>query len=98
MLIESNGLKNPGKSGCWFCPFQRISQWQRLRRKHPDLFCKAIKMEESQNAGRKERGKDKAFYFRKDVPLRDLVGEEITNQLALPGMEDLEYPPCQCGL
>jgi len=97
-LIESKGLKNPGKSGCWFCPFQRTSQWRRLRRKHPELFCKAIQMEENQNIGRIERGKEKPFFFREGTPLRMLIGEDILNQKALPGMEDLEYPPCQCGL
>jgi 3'-phosphoadenosine 5'-phosphosulfate sulfotransferase (PAPS reductase)/FAD synthetase len=97
-LIEKAGLKNPGKSGCWFCPFQRIAQWRRLRRAHPELWCKAVSMETEQNKGRKERGKSKPFNFiREDLPLTKLIGNR-EKQKALPGMEELEYPPCQCDL
>ena len=98
-LIEQAGLRNPGKSGCWFCPFQRIGQWRKLRKTHPDLFCKAIQMEKVQNEGRRERGKNKPFNFvREDLPLTSLISVGRELQRALPGMEHIEYPPCQCGL
>ncbi|MBV5330383.1 MAG: hypothetical protein JZU65_22585, partial [Chlorobium sp.] len=44
-LISDAGLIVPPKSGCWFCPFQRKGQWTRLRREHPELYCKAQKLE-----------------------------------------------------
>lgn len=97
-LIKSAGLKDPGKSGCWFCPFQRISQWRRLRREHPDLFCTARKMEEGENVRRAEQGKAPYYTIRPDLPLSRLVSPSQLRQKALPGLEQLEYPPCQCGL
>lgn len=96
-LIDKAGLKVPPKSGCWFCPYQRVAQWKRLRRVYPDLFCKAQELEERNMAYRERKGK-KPFSLRNNGKmLRDLIGNEEF-QKALPGMEELEYPPCQCGL
>lgn len=93
-LIRDHGLPVPPKSGCWFCPFQRVGQWRLLRRKHPMLFCAAEKMEKEQNEYYAEVGKGPFYICGK--PLRSLIGSR-EKQKALPGMEDLEYPPCQCG-
>jgi hypothetical protein len=46
-LIKKNGLPVPKKSGCWFCPMQKKSQWQELRRKHPCLFKQAVDLEKA---------------------------------------------------
>ncbi len=92
-IIKDHGLPVPMKSGCWFCPFQKKSEWQRLRRVHPDLFCEAQKLEEAQNNNRKARGL--APIFLSSRPLHEHINEA---QAALPGMESMEYPPCQCGL
>lgn len=48
-LIKDYGLKVPMKSGCYFCPFQRKSQWHKLYKEHNDLFIKAIELEENGN-------------------------------------------------
>ena len=93
-LIADVGLKVPPKSGCWFCPYQRKAQWLNLRMKHPDLFCKAQKLEARNMAARERRGK-LPFSLRGDGRTLDKIINE--NQRALPGMEELEYPPCQCG-
>lgn len=94
-IIESAGVEIPPKSGCWFCPYQRMAQWKQLRMKHPDLFCKAQKLEERTRQARISRGKQ-PFSLRGDgVILGKLINDR---QFALPGMEDIEYPPCQCGL
>ena len=97
-IIKAAGLENPGKSGCWFCPFQRIGQWRRLRRDHPDLFCQAVKMEQGENERRAEQGKAPYYTIRENMPLSKLVGKSGESQRALPGLESMEYPPCQCGL
>jgi len=92
-LIKSHGLTVPPKSGCFICPFMRKQQWKAMRRTHPELFCKAQQLEQRNMDYRVRIGK-KAFSLRGDgVALGDLINE---NQAALPGMEDLEYPPCQC--
>lgn len=94
-MILSAGLVIPPKSGCWFCPFQRTQQWKKLRRTHPDLFCKAQKLEQRTMAYRTSKGKY-AFSLRGDgKTLREIINDK---QTALPGMEDLEFPPCNCEL
>jgi 3'-phosphoadenosine 5'-phosphosulfate sulfotransferase (PAPS reductase)/FAD synthetase len=54
-IIEATGLGLPeyykwrSRSGCYFCFYQQIGEWQRLKENHPDLFEKAKayeKMEE----------------------------------------------------
>lgn len=51
-ILEENGLGLPEyynwrtRSGCYFCFFQRKSEWVGLLEKHPDLFERAKKYEE----------------------------------------------------
>jgi hypothetical protein len=45
-IIRSAHLKIPPKSGCWFCPMQPKSSWWRLARHHPDLFWRAVAIDE----------------------------------------------------
>jgi 3'-phosphoadenosine 5'-phosphosulfate sulfotransferase (PAPS reductase)/FAD synthetase len=51
MLLESNGVGLPSyyewrsRSGCYFCFYQQIGEWQRLKKYHPDLFEKAKEYE-----------------------------------------------------
>ncbi len=40
-IIREHGLPVPMRSGCFICPFQRLSQWRHLRTVHPELYCKA---------------------------------------------------------
>ncbi len=43
-LLEASGIGLPdyyrwrSRSGCYFCFYQQIGEWQRLRSQHPDLF------------------------------------------------------------
>ena len=81
-IIKSHGLPVPVKSGCWFCPFQRVSEFKKLRRLHPDLFCKAVEIEK--NSGK--------------ILLKTKTLPEIINEPDTFIFEELSYPPCQCGL
>ncbi|WP_260291223.1 phosphoadenosine phosphosulfate reductase family protein [Sedimenticola hydrogenitrophicus] len=51
MLEESVGIpayyKWRSRSGCYFCFFQRQEEWLGLKRRHPDLFQKALEMEQN---------------------------------------------------
>ncbi|MFA5378176.1 MAG: phosphoadenosine phosphosulfate reductase family protein [Dehalococcoidia bacterium] len=89
-IIKDHGLPVPIKSGCWFCPYQRVSQWKLLRVKHPELFCKAKKLEERVKELRLSKGL-KPFFFNK-VPLDVLINEG--QSVMWPDMK----PPCSCGL
>jgi hypothetical protein len=45
-IIESAGLPVPVKSGCYFCPFNTLERWSELYRHHPELYQKALNLEE----------------------------------------------------
>jgi hypothetical protein len=44
-VIRAAGLPEPGKSRCWYCPFQGVKGFQRLASEHPDLFEKSLALE-----------------------------------------------------
>lgn len=45
-IIADAGLNIPVKSGCFFCPFQPKASWWRLGRHHPELFWRAVNIDE----------------------------------------------------
>lgn len=93
-IIKKHGLPIPMKSGCYICPFQRVIQWKELRRKHPELFCKAAQLEQRNIDYRIERGKKPIFLNQNSkASLRVIVQEDQT-----PVFEQDEYPPCRCAL
>lgn len=50
-ILEESGLGTPdyyrwrSRSGCYFCFYQQIGEWQRLKEEHPHLFDEAKKYE-----------------------------------------------------
>lgn len=89
-IIKNHGLPVPIKSGCWFCPFQRVGQWKKLRRIHPDLYCKAKHLEDQEIEARRKIGKGPLYLEKKPL---DKVVKESQDVI----FEDFK-PPCQCGL
>jgi 3'-phosphoadenosine 5'-phosphosulfate sulfotransferase (PAPS reductase)/FAD synthetase len=92
-IIKAHGLRVPIRSGCWFCPFQKRTEWRSLRREHPELFCKAVQLEKRSMAYRRSVGKKPMTLLPKGPDLLSLVQE---NQLPL--FPERAYPPCSCGL
>lgn len=92
-VIKDYGLPVPMKSGCYFCPFQRIKQWKKLRRVHPELFCNAQELEENEIRARKKIGKGPLLLASKTKRLAEVINEK---QRKLWQAD--EYPPCQCML
>jgi len=45
-IIKEEGLPLPGKSSCFFCPSMKKQEIRDLRKKHPDLFQRAVDMED----------------------------------------------------
>ena len=45
--IVQQGYPVPPKSGCYYCPFQRLDQWKNLRFNHPDLWQRAVELEKN---------------------------------------------------
>lgn len=58
-ILEDSGLGIPdyydwrSRSGCYFCFYQQIGEWQALLEKHPDLFAKAAFYEQPKADGRR---------------------------------------------
>jgi hypothetical protein len=46
-LIKSARLVVPVKSGCYFCPFNSVGRWKEIHALHPELYEKALALEES---------------------------------------------------
>jgi len=51
-LIAAAGLPIPVKSACWFCPASTKREIIWLRDTHPDLFARALRMEERARNGK----------------------------------------------
>ena len=92
-IIKKHRLPIPIKSGCYICPFQKKSQWVELRHKHPDLFCKAQKLENRNIEYQKCKGKKPKTLSNSRKKLGNFVEEDQMNLF-----EQDDYPPCQCGL
>ena len=45
--IEAAGLPQPGKSSCFFCPSMKSDEITALREQHPDLFRRALALEDN---------------------------------------------------
>ena len=45
--IIDQGFPVPPKSGCFYCPFQRLDQWKQLRSNHSDLWERAVRLEKN---------------------------------------------------
>lgn len=69
--IKEHGLPIPMKSGCWFCPFQRIDEYRLLYRKHPDLFYKAVALEQ-RNIMHNKNNNNKIYYLKGNRELLDM--------------------------
>ncbi|MFA4826495.1 MAG: hypothetical protein WC593_15195 [Methanoregula sp.] len=87
-IIKAHRLPIPHRSGCFICPFQRVAQVKEMRRKHPDMFCKLVALEE-----RNIKELKKGPYYSLGKPFREIVNEPDSFLF-----EELAYPPCQCGL
>jgi hypothetical protein len=90
-LINQAGLPLPVKSSCFFCPFSSLDRWKWLYETHPDLYRKAVALEENSKHFPSQRLTDQVFRHRAQVTLRDLpVLLEQVDGLA-------EEPDTACG-
>jgi len=91
-VIERADLPMPVKSGCYFCPFNSMGRWRWLREKHPDLFEKAVSLEENSKHFPSQRLTDQVYRERAVITLREL-GVLLEAGDSLP-LKDIESP---CG-
>lgn len=53
--IQRHGIKQPGKSSCFFCPAKKVGEVLRMRETHPHLFNRGTAMEEGAALGTRAR-------------------------------------------
>ena len=73
-VIEAAGLPVPQKSGCFFCPFNSTERWRELLNHSPELFERAIELEENSKHFPNQRLTDQMFKERDQVTLRAYRG------------------------
>jgi hypothetical protein len=91
-VIRAGGLPVPGKSACWFCPFQRPDRWQDMRRRDPQMFASAAQLEAQLIERRTILGRDPVYLTRFGKPLAEAIP---AGQLTLDGLDD--DPHCDNG-
>ena len=96
--IEEAGLPIPQRSSCYFCPFNSVDRWRWLYETHPDLFERAVALEEHSKHFPSQRLTDQAFREQTDVSLRSLA-EIFADGRPLPVLPAVEQQPCgaECG-
>jgi hypothetical protein len=72
-VIQEAGLPVPPKSSCWFCPYKRHAQWADMRRENPELFERAVALEQRINEKRGATGKDVVTLHASGNPLDQAV-------------------------
>ena len=98
-IIEAEGLDVPQKSGCYICPFQRNDQWRMLWERHPELFERAMLLEENTKRSKSGRWHATLDPAGKITLRQRLLAYE--SQMELPGIDRddlLRYQPCICTL
>lgn len=85
-IIARAGLPEPEPSSCYFCPFQTLEHWKRLKRHKPELFQKAVELEERMNERRRRLGKDEMWMTYHARPLAEVVGDaDLQMEFDMPG-------------
>tara|TARA_Y100000004_G_scaffold178314_1_gene220782 strand:- start:72 stop:884 length:813 start_codon:yes stop_codon:yes gene_type:complete len=88
--IEEEGWSNPGKSGCFFCPFQKKKSWADLLKNKPDLFDMSMRLE-SQGKRFPE------FQLMQVKPKRlDWFKKAMESQTSLMDFDEDPNIPCAC--
>lgn len=79
--IADAGLPIPPKSSCYFCPFHSPTEWLRIKRETPDLFAKAVEIEEHINQKRvnEKLGHGNKVWLHPSLrPLSVAVGDQLS--------------------
>jgi hypothetical protein len=84
-IIAAAGLPEPEPSSCYFCPFHTMEQWRRLARNKPDLFAKAVDLEERMRERRRSLGRDEMFLTGTGRPLDKVAADDGQMEFDLEG-------------
>jgi len=87
-LIADEGLPQPGKSSCFFCPYHSKLKWQHLRVTRPDLFEKSVQLERRYQQRLEEKGAPKQWISAAGPRSGMTLDVAINDQPELFGDED----------
>ena len=90
-IIQRAGLDAPIKSGCFFCPGQRLAGWRRLYYDHPDLYERAVLLEDNAS----KYNQKWATLDPHGISLRQHAKRRWVGQIE---MDLSEWLPCICKL
>jgi hypothetical protein len=90
-IIRRAGLEVPIKSGCFFCPGQNLANWRRLYHEHPDLYARAIALEDNASG----RAQKWVTLDSHGISLRQHAERRWRGQMR---MDLSEWMPCLCKL
>ena len=95
-IMMRAGLPEAPKSACWFCPVTQTKEWEDMMINNPDLFRKAVLLEEFLNLKQATKGSNEVFLHRKKIRLETL--KDIPTQTNM--FEDIDVELCGgfCGL
>lgn len=85
-MLDESGLGLPSyyewrsRSGCYFCPFQRIGEWRELYYRYPELYWQAAKYEKD------------GFTWRQGASLHELAERFRHRQTSL--FDDIDEEAC----
>jgi len=82
--IDRAGIPRPGKSSCFFCPNSRVTEIKRLAELHPELYIRAIQMEDNANLTT-IKGLGRSFSWRDVTSTGDMFPEHYQHEM-----------PCGC--
>lgn len=90
-IIARAGLEQPIKSGCFFCPGQALDDRRRLFYEHPDLYSRAIALEDNASL----RNRKEATLDPHGISLREHAARRWEGQMT---MDLSQWLPCLCSL
>lgn len=71
-LISENGIPEPRKSSCVFCPYHSDSFWRDLKDNHPTEFAKAVNFDREVRSMSRSGLRQSVFLHRSLVPLDEV--------------------------
>lgn len=101
-IIEDAGLPVPVKSGCWHCPFMRVSEVMDLAMNEPEKFDRIARLEKiatethgalEDGTPRTQWGNKPAEYWLDRAKKREELRRILDSQLEMWGNEEV---PCEC--
>lgn len=89
--IKEQGLKEPPRSSCYFCPFHSDNYWKMLKEKYPQEFQRAVDFDKTIRI--KDGMRQKLFLSKYRKPLDTI---DFNSQMAFP--ELIEECEGYCGV